>query len=130
VDLTYGEPKLVVYDVPPTGYDVFRIVRADVIEDPAFLNSLRSHYELGEEPRRVERNSTAIHMGISVYMRAHMAHETAARFPKLGDYVARLELRAGLGVNLAQTGNPGHLTMWADPVKLTATVADIEPVQG
>lgn len=111
-----------------TVLSVFRIVRSDNLDDPVFLNSLRSHYELSEEPRRVERESTAIHMGISTYMERGDAVGTAQRFTKLGDYTARLELRPGMGFNYALTGLPGHVTLWADPIKLRGVVVDIVPV--
>jgi hypothetical protein len=63
---------------------VFRIVRSEYADDPVFLNSLRSNYELGDEPRKVERQSTAIHMGISVHLDRADAVGTAQRWPKLG----------------------------------------------
>jgi hypothetical protein len=109
-------------------FDVFRIVRTDESDDPVLLNSFRSNYELGGEPRRVERSSTVIHMGISVYTDGDVARETAERFPKLGDFIARLDLQPGHGFNYSPTGHPLHLTMWGDPVKLAAAVADIYPV--
>ena len=106
----------------------WRIVRSDVAGDPVLLNSLRSHYELGEEPRKIERSSTLIHMGISVYVNEGVAHGTAQRFPALGDYIARLVLKPGNGFNFARTGQPLHLTVWGDPVKLQTAIADIDPV--
>jgi hypothetical protein len=125
-----GPPRFSVLDVPiGRPVEVFRIVRSDDPEDPVFLNSLRSHYEMSEPPRRVERSSTAIHMGISVYLEAHMAHSTGRRFERLGGYVAQLSLAHGYGFNFAHTGHPLHLTVWADPVKLLAAVADIEPIE-
>ena len=107
----------------------FRIVRSDLVDDPVFLNSLRSHYELGEEPRRVERSSTVIHMGISAYLDEATAHGTAERFPKLGDFVAEIRLRPTNGFNFAHTGHPRHLTVWGDPVKLQEAVVDTVPVE-
>jgi hypothetical protein len=99
-----------------------------MVNDPVLLNSLRSHYELGEEPRNVERSSTAIHMGISVYLNEGVAHGTAQRFSKLGDFVARLVLLSDRGFNFARTGQPLHLTVWGDPIKLQSAIADIDPV--
>jgi hypothetical protein len=89
---------------------------------------LRSNYELGQEPRRVERSSTVIHMGISTYLGEGAARGTAQRFPKLGDFVARLDLTSGRGFNFAQTGHPGHLTVWGDPFKLHDVIGDIRAV--
>lgn len=125
---TYGPQRLVAYDIEDPAVDVFRIVRSDEPDDPVFVNSLRSNYELSHEPRRHERRSALIHMGISVYMVAHAATETAGVFPKLGGFVARITLRPDLGVNYAETGHPFHLTLWGDPIKLSQAVAEVFPV--
>ena len=77
---SYGPPHLAVYELQPgEALICWRIVRSEHPDDPVFLNSLRSHYELSEEPRKVERTS--------------------------------------------------HLTIWGDPIKLTASVVDIAPVR-
>jgi hypothetical protein len=70
-----------------------------------------------------------IHLGISTYLDEGAAHGTAQKFPKLGDFVAKLVLEAGQGFNFAHTGQPGHLTVWGDPVKLHDAVVDIVPVR-
>jgi hypothetical protein len=125
----YGPVRLTVVELPHRAViSVFRIVRSGYRDDPVFLNSLRSNYEMGDEPRKVERESTAVHMGISVHLDRSDAVGTAKRWPKLGDYTARLDLTAGRGFNYAPTGPPGHLTLWADPVKLQDVLVDIEPV--
>jgi hypothetical protein len=122
----YGPLRLTLLELRPgRALSVFRIVRSEYSDDPVFLNSLRSHYELGEEPRKVERRSAALHMGISVYLDRGDAVGTAQRWPKLGDYTARLDLEAGKGFNYAQTG---HLALWADPIKLSSVLVDIESV--
>jgi hypothetical protein len=128
VKTTFGPARISVVEVDRP-MDVFRIVRSDVPEDPVLLNSLRSHYELGEEPRKVERSSTVLHMGISTYFAAGVAHGTAKRFPVIGEFVARLTLRPGQGFGFVHTGHRLHLTVWGDPIKLHEAVADIKPVQ-
>jgi hypothetical protein len=67
-------------------------------------------------------------MGISVYMSHDQASETARRWPRLGDYVARIALQAEHGFNVARTGHTGHLTLWAEPVKLRDATVDIDTV--
>jgi hypothetical protein len=109
--------------------EVFRIVRSDIPEDPVFINSFRSNYELEKDPRGVERSSAVIHVGISTYLEQEIAVGTALRFEKLGDFVARVELRPGNGFNLAHTGHPKHLTIWGDPRKLSEAVVDIRPIE-
>ncbi|HEX7298172.1 MAG TPA: hypothetical protein VF257_04135 [Solirubrobacteraceae bacterium] len=92
------------------------------------LNSLRSNFALSEEPRRVERDSAVLHMGISVYRLPEAARETARRWPKIGDHVAEIRLSDGHGFNFAHTGQPHHLTVWADPFKLREAITDIKAV--
>jgi hypothetical protein len=126
---TSEAPRVTVLEVPSgSEIDVFRIVRSNQKGDPAFLDSLRSHFELSHEPRKVERRWTVLHMGISVYMSHDQASQTARRWPKLGDYVARIELQADRGFNVARTGHAGHLTLWAEPVKLRDATVDIHTV--
>ena len=126
---TAGSIQINVVGIQPgRSVTVYRIVRSGDRRDPLFLNSLRSNYELGEEPRKIERSSTAIHMGISAYLEEQIARGTAQKFPKLGDYVAVLVLEPDNGFNYAHTGHPKHLTLWADPIKLRNVVADIGPV--
>jgi hypothetical protein len=83
---------------------------------------------MGEEPRKVQRTSSVIHMGISVYLDEAAAHQTAQRFDKLGDWVAALDLTDGQGFNYAHTSHPLHLTIWGDPIKLSGALVDITPV--
>jgi hypothetical protein len=129
VRTTQGRSRVSVLEIAPgPGIEVFRIVRSGNTEDPVFLNSLRSHYELSKEPRKVERRWTIMHMGISVYWTSERATETALTWPKLGCYIACLELSPDMGFNYAHTGHAGHLTLWADPVKLRDVATDIEIV--
>ena len=68
---TPGRSQVSVLEIAPgPGIEVFRIVRSGDTNGIVFLDSLRSHYELSEEPRKVERRWTIMHMGISVYKRA------------------------------------------------------------
>jgi hypothetical protein len=126
---SYGPARLSVLELQPDedALTVFRIVHAGA-NDAQLLDSLRSHYELSQPPRKVERESTVLHMGISVFVDRSSAEGLARRWTKLGDHTARLDLKHGNGFNYADTGSPGHLTLWGDPVKLREAIADIEPV--
>jgi hypothetical protein len=127
--LTNGPQQVTVYELragePLT---VWRIVRSEHPDDVVFVNSFRSHYELSQEPRRVERTSSVIHMGISTYLDEGMARGTAQEWDKLGDWLAKLEMQPGHGFNYAHTGHHGHLTIWGDAIKLSNAAADIIPV--
>ncbi len=131
VRTTYGPARLsVVLDVGSVGplLQPYRIVRSDQPDDPVFINSFRSNYDLGSPPRLVEDSAAVIHMGISMYLDRRVAEETARRFRKLGDYLARVDLRSGFGFNYAVTGHKSHLTIWGDPVKLSTAVVDVYTV--
>jgi hypothetical protein len=67
-------------------------------------------------------------MGISVYTQRAQAERTAHAWPRLGGYIAQLALVPGRGFNFARTGHAGHMTVWADPVKLLEVVTDIKAV--
>lgn len=126
---TLARVGLTVYELlPDEELVVYRIVRSDIAEDPVLINSFKSHYEMREPPRKVERTSTVLHMGVSVFSSRDAAFGVAARFPRLGGFVARLSLGYGQGVNYAYTGLTSHLTLWADPVKLHAQIVDIDTV--
>jgi hypothetical protein len=122
-------PGLVIHDVGESPVTVYRIVRSENVEDPVFVNSLRSHYEMKAEPRHVEKRAASLHMGLSVFLTLERAIETARKWPAIGSFVARLDLSAGHGFNFADTGAPGHLTLWADPVKLARIAGDITSVE-
>jgi hypothetical protein len=127
--LTLGGAQLVVYEVEDeTELELYRIVRTDVGESSEFVDSFRSHYELGAPPRRLERRSAIIHMGLSTYRSRSQAAGTARRFPIIGAYLARLRLVPGRGFNFADTAHPGHVSVWGDPLALAASVVDIQIV--
>ena len=128
---TFSPAKLVVYDLtafPGSAPRLYRVARSDVQEDPVFEQSFRSNYELKAEPRRAEKRSAVIHMGLSMWVRKANAHDLASRMPRIGDDVAELRLREGMGVNLAETGMPYHVTVWGRPLELIESVVDIVPV--
>jgi hypothetical protein len=57
------------------------------------------------------------------------ATQTAQRFPKLGDYVARVELVSGWDITFARWGARTHMTVWGEPKALAALVVEIQPVR-
>ena len=50
------------------------------------------------------------------------------RFQKMGSFVAELSLEAGNGFAIAQTGAPGHVSVWEDPAMLDAAVRAVYPL--
>src|ERR1700761_2047649 len=127
---TYGAPQLIVHELTAEARPLiaFRIVATSEVESPELLDSLRSHYELSQEPRKVERRSPVLHMGISVFTDPAIPARLAQKWPRLGRYLARLEAGDQTPLNYAETSQRGHLTLWADPVKLRDAIVDIEPI--
>ena len=127
--LTLGDTRLLVYEIDEgTGLELFRIVRGEGGQQPALVDSFRSHYELGLLPLRTERRAAVIHMRLSTYRTESQARGAAVRFPATGTHLARLRLQAGRGLNFAATGHPGHVTVRVDPLTSAQSVVDIEPV--
>lgn len=108
---------------------VFRIVRHDDPGRSEYPDSFKSHLELGLPPRGTELANPQIYEGISVYERLESAIETARRWPKIGTFVARMELVGGSGVRLLRWGPEGHLTVWGDALMLSGMTAEIVAVQ-
>lgn len=50
------------------------------------------------------------------------------RFPRLGGYVARLEIPDGSPIEIHKTLGPGHYTLIADPEALIEFLVEVEPV--
>jgi hypothetical protein len=108
---------------------VYRIVRGADRSAPAVLDSLRSHYERGAPPRGYERRLAVIHMGLSVFSALAAARAMALKWPMIGTFVAELDLEPESGFCLADTGQPGHWTLWGRPLQLLGSIADILHVE-
>ena len=67
-------------------------------------------------------------MGLSMFERPDQAAATALQFPVIGGFLAHVRLTADGGFGAADTGPPGHLTVWGRPVQLLKAVVDIASV--
>jgi hypothetical protein len=47
---------------------------------------------------------------------------------RIGTHIATIPLEPGHGVCIADTGGPGHWSVWGVPSQLVAFVADVETV--
>ena len=105
---------------------VFRILLSDDPETAEFADSFRSRAELGLPPRArtPEERHPLIHQGISAYESRVAAVETARRFRRLGRYVGMLRLTREVDVRFLRWGPRGHLTLWAESVRLSQCVID------
>lgn len=63
--------------------------------------------------------------GISMFEAAQQACATAQRFARLGQFVARVELEPDYGFSFETWGSAGHMSVWGEPARFRAAVADI-----
>jgi hypothetical protein len=117
---------------------MLRVIEVRVLDDPMTLyrivpgaelseieDGMRSHYELGRLPRGPENRAAAIHMAVSMFDKRRVAIQLAARVPKLGGHVARVDLQPGLGICIAKTSGPAHWSVWGRPAQLASCVSDV-----
>jgi hypothetical protein len=107
--------------------ELFRIV-TKLERDATLAKSLTSSCALARPPRGWEQRSALIHMGLSMFEQPGQAAATARRFPIIGGFVARVHLTAEHGFGTADTGPPGHRTVWGRPLQLMEAVVDISSV--
>jgi hypothetical protein len=107
------------------GRPAFRVLR---ISAPAELD-WRSNHELGKAPRGIELGSTLVHMALSMFESAERARSTAERFGgRLGAFVGQVELAGDAGIWFAETGPPGHYSVWARASELQRHLVAVEAV--
>lgn len=68
-------------------------------------------------------------MGLSVFSTQAAARAMALKWPMIGTFVAELDLEPEQGFCLADTGQPGHWTLWGRPLQLLSSIADILHVE-
>ena len=109
---------------------VYRVVATADRNDAAFVDSFKSSHALGLPPRQgsPEERFRLIHAGVSCFNTKRQAERIAQRWG-LGSYIAEVRLAPGEGICFARWGSAGHMTVWADPVKLAAMTVDIVSVE-
>lgn len=107
--------------------DLFRIAKTDR-RGATLTESFTSSFALDRPPRGWERRSAVIQMGLSMFERPDQAIATARRFPVIGGFLAHVRLAADRGFATADTGPPGHLTVWGHPLQFMNAVVDISSV--
>ena len=92
-------------------------------DDPAQVDSFRSHYELKRLPRGPEQRAAVIHMAVSMFETAAPCWALIERTRgRIGSYVAELHLRPDRGLCVAKTGGPLHWSVWGHPDELQAAI--------
>lgn len=132
VDIRPDGPSLLLHEIPEGEVFVgYRAVEVADRFDVAIEQSFRSHYEKRLPRQPPERRHAAIYVGISLWKQESIIMKLARRHPKLGRFVARLELPHGLGFDYldpAAERNPQHLSIWGTRADLANAVIDIVPI--
>lgn len=88
-----------------------------------------SHYERDIPPRNETKSNAMIHMSISCSDNPETLRSLAARFPKLGSFIAPFVVSGDHGIWFAETLWQGHFSVWGRPVDLQrCTHLPAEPV--
>ncbi len=98
-------------------------------DDPRSLTqAMSSNYEAGRSPHPADLRATVLHMAVSGFEdRARLATLARRRPQRIGTHIVTVELQPGLGVCVADTGGPGHWSIWGVPAHLVALVTDVAP---
>jgi hypothetical protein len=90
-----------------------------------------SHYAKGWEPRRRDPETLRKWRGISVYTTEEQARATGRRFPRIGRYIARLQIPDDVPLIVEEPDETGHCDLYAEPGDLLAWVTgQPTPVEG
>ena len=105
----------------------YRIVHADPPDERDFLPAK----VLGRpSPRGADAHLLALWSdGISMFDSVERARKTAQLFPRLGSYIARLEIEPDdPNINSEKTLGPGHFTLRGAPEMMLERVRSVHPV--
>lgn len=95
------------------------------------IRSMRSNYEEGRRPHPEERKAIVSFMAVSMFEDGDRLRRFAQQRPaRIGTHVARVELRPGLGICIADTGGEGHWSIWGLPDQLARCVVETVPTSG
>ena len=87
-----------------------------------------SHQARGIVPRSNDPETLRLHAGISVMDSEEGARALARRYPRMGRFIARLDIPDDNPFVYEKTGAAGHYTLWGLPLVLRAYVAAVTPV--
>jgi len=104
---------------------LYRIVKVGDQRAADYVNSFKSHAELGLPPHGTELEHPQIYEGITVWDRREAAAKTARKWPKIGEFVAEIHVPGGTDARALRWGPRGHLTLWGDPLMLSGLTAEI-----
>ncbi len=118
------------YDLYDTGNIVrlYRIIRREL---PTYMDFL-SGKALARHPPPTDPVFLRVWVGVSTYAALAQARGTAARYPRLGIFIAALDVPTTLEAFRIERslGTVGHCTVWGDPYMLSSRIHALFPVEG
>lgn len=88
-----------------------------------------SQSALRNPPRQASGDTTRLWESISVYENEGQASATANRYPKLGAFIAELEIDESSHIHFERTTlSLGHHTLWGEAIAICACVRRVMPV--
>jgi hypothetical protein len=104
----------------------YRIVKSD----PPTLQDFMSLAELGQRPRNPNDPEVIRRWDkLSVWGEEQRAHEWARLHPRLGAYIARLDLPDASTISVESSGPTGHYSMAATASELWQYITLVVPVE-
>jgi hypothetical protein len=93
------------------------------------IEDFMSNKALDEEPP-VNPEHLRLFDGISVYATEQQARNKATAFPRLGRFIAAVEVEDGAPVHVERTlpKSRGHYTLWGAPEEIRRRVVSVVPV--
>ncbi len=108
---------------------IVRVLYRIVHHDPPEVSDFLSNAALGKVLRRPTPETERWWRGISTCATEQVARTRAQQAPRLGRYIAHLEIPRAAPVAVEQTGSaPGHHTVWGEPTLLRSFVVAVVPV--
>lgn len=101
-----------------------------VNSNPPSVRDFTSHAALGIPPPDDDPETLRLWSGISAYRTMAQARRKARASPRLGAYIAVLEIPATGQVTYQRTTmSSGHDTLWGEATALLACVVDVVPLE-
>ena len=103
-----------------------------VYTTPPTIADFRSHEARGRPvPPGASEGSRRLWSGISVYDTEDRARQTALDYPRLGTFIAEIDIPDEGSIHVERTTNSlGHYTLWGEAATIMARVVAVRPITG
>ena len=97
--------------------------------DPPSVEDFCSRIQLGRRlPPDLPPHEAQLWKGVSVQDSEDGARSLARRYPRTGQFIARVEIAEGGPVTYEKTRGHGHFTLWGDPAAMLACAVSVVAV--